>query len=343
MDPKFSALLDQVLPGIRIVPVSGEMQERTSPPSYIHSADPAKIDPRIKQLSYSSLLTLHACPKKFQLQRLRYEGNKESDLNQEITFSFGHVVGAAIQSCLDLSKPTEQIILEAFLQWKLSIMDVDTRRKKSFFDCVHAIQSFRGMQYAGFLDGWDILQYENKPAMELSYSIELDHGFINRGFVDAVMVNHSTKEVRVIEIKTDGSAAINPARYKNSSQGVGYSTVLDTIYPGTSSYEVLYLVYSTVKREWNVFPFTKSNLNRAIWLRQLKYDMDHIIEYEANAVYPMHGESCTMFGRDCPFLQVCSLDPGRLAVPYNEELHMDRTEYQIRLKFDELIDAQLEK
>ena len=343
MDPLFSQLLDHIIPGVRSRKTLGEMPHQVRGGGYIPAENPSDIDGRIKQLSYSSLLTLHACPKKFQLSRLRYAGSEAADPIKELTFSFGHAVGDSVQAALDLDKSTESIILDLFLKWDSPITLVDTKRKKSLVHAIHALQLFRGMQSAGFLEDWEPLLYNGVPARELSYSIELDHEFKNRGFVDAVLIHKRTKEVRVIEIKTDGAPAVNPAKYKNSSQAVGYSTVLDTICPGTSSYEVLYLVYSTVKQEWLVFPFQKNNLSRAIWLRQLKFDVDHIIEYEREGVYPQHGESCLDFNRECPYIQVCNLDPANLAVPYDKELHKDRTQYQIQLKFDDLIEAQLGK
>ena len=68
------------------------------------SADPIKaisgsIDPRIKLLSYSSLLTLHACPRKFQLNKLRATKATATE-EQGITFAFGHIVGEGIQLVL---------------------------------------------------------------------------------------------------------------------------------------------------------------------------------------------------------------------------------------------------
>lgn len=58
------------------------------------------IDYRIRQLSYSSLLTLHSCPRKFQLDRLRTTARSAEDLKSTITFAYGHVVGEAIQSAI---------------------------------------------------------------------------------------------------------------------------------------------------------------------------------------------------------------------------------------------------
>src|SRR5207248_577896 len=57
-----------------------------------------KIDPRIRQLSYSSLLTLHSCPRKFELSKKRSTHRTEEDAKSTVTFAFGHVVGEGIAS-----------------------------------------------------------------------------------------------------------------------------------------------------------------------------------------------------------------------------------------------------
>ena len=51
------------------------------------------IDPRIKQLSYSSLLTLHSCQRKFQLYKLNTPTEQPEDIPGSLTFAYGHCVG----------------------------------------------------------------------------------------------------------------------------------------------------------------------------------------------------------------------------------------------------------
>lgn len=64
------------------------------------------IDPRIRNLSYSSLLTLHSCPREFQLYKLGADSEgliieeDETDSDQSITFAYGHAVGNGVQYAL---------------------------------------------------------------------------------------------------------------------------------------------------------------------------------------------------------------------------------------------------
>ena len=48
-------------------------------------------DIRIKQLSYSSLLTLHQCPRKYQLYKGQAIKARE-ELEQTVTFSYGLLI-----------------------------------------------------------------------------------------------------------------------------------------------------------------------------------------------------------------------------------------------------------
>lgn len=300
------------------------------------------IDYRIRQLSYSSLLTLHSCPRKFQLYRLRTTHRAEESLKDTITFSFGHVVGEAVQLALQgLSE--DQIIWRMFVMWHSpSLFDRDDKGNKSFWEAVIAIQRFLSLREQGFLNEYDLVYIDGKPACELSFAITFPDGFRLRGYVDAVLRNRETGEVIVLECKTTGAAALNPATYKNSSQAIGYSIVLDHIYPELSSYSVLYLVYSTKGREYTSFAFPKSYLQRALWIRELLLDIETIKMYEAAEVYPMRGESCFSFFRECEYLNTCTLSTQYLTKPCTPE-EEDTTQYQITLTLNDLLESQLSK
>jgi hypothetical protein len=207
---------------------------------------------------------------------------------------------------------------------------------------VIAIQNFVNLRKSGFLEEYELVYYRGKPATELSFCINLPDGFRLRGFVDAVLKHKESGKVVVLECKTTGSVAINPATYKNSAQAIGYSIVLDVLYPELSSYEVLYLVYQTGAREYHPIPFTKNYLQRALWIRELLLDVEMIKLYEEAEVYPMHGESCVSFGRDCEYLQSCTLSTEFLTKKCTPE-EEDKTEYQINLSLVDLLEAQLKK
>lgn len=314
---------------------------RTSGTPFAEPGYDGKIDYRIRQLSYSSLLTLHSCPRKFQLYRLRSSKRAQDSLNTTVTFSFGHVVGEALQLTLQ-GESEEQVIFKMFCMWHAELMDADEKSQKSFWFAVLAIQRFWELRKQGFLQDYELVYYEGKPACELSFAIILPDGFRLRGFVDAVLRNKETGEILILECKTTNSATLNPAQYKNSSQAIGYSVVLDHLFPDLSSYNVLYLVYQTKSKEYTPIPFLKSYAHRASWIRALLMDIEIIKMYEAEELYPQHGESCLEFFRECEYYQTCNLSIEAQTSPCSPE-EEDTTDYQVVVTLNDLIDAQLRK
>lgn len=301
-----------------------------------------EIDYRIRQLSYSSLLTLHSCPRKYQLYKLRSQFKTPESLKSTITFAFGHVVGDGIQKVFQGLSEAE-IIWDMFLGWHTELWNADEKLGKSFPEAVLAIKKLISLRAQGFLSDYEVVEYNGKPACELSFRISFPGGFAYRGHVDAVLRDKRTGKIVVLEVKTTGSAtSVNPATYKNSFQGIGYSIVLDKIFPALSSYEVLYLVYHTKSRDFEPLPFTKNYLQRALWIRQLMLDIDMIQMYEQAQVYPMFGENCVTFGRDCEYLNVCGLDTNYLTKPCTPEQE-DTTEYSVELTLADLVESQLSK
>lgn len=314
----------------------------TSEHGWVEPGYEGSIDYRIRQLSYSSLLTLHTCPRKFELYKKRTEHRTEESETSTITFSFGHVVGEAIQLALTPGVTYEQIVMKMFTTWHADLFSYDELGAKSFWDAMIALKRFISLREAGFLSEYELVYHEGKPACELSFCINFPDGFRYRGFVDVVLRQCTTGEVLVLELKTTGSKALSPTTYKNSAQAIGYSIVLDAIFDHLSSYRVLYLIYQTHSREYTQIPFTKTYLQRALWIRELLLDIETIKMYEEAGVYPMHGESCYNFFRDCEYLASCTMSNTHITKPCTEA-NEDKTEYQINLTLADLLNNQLGK
>jgi hypothetical protein len=306
-----------------------------------------QIDLRLKQLSYSSLLTLHNCPRKFQLYKLQAErADSDTDGSGNVTFAYGHVVGEGIQDALQ-GKSEDTILWNMFLGWHADLFDDIPRQNKNFYKAVMAVQKFLSLQANGYLSDWELYYHDDKPAVELSFIIHFPNGFVYRGYVDAVLVHKTTREVMVLECKTTSATNLNAAQYKNSAQGIGYSIVLDVLFPDLSSYEVLYLVYKTKEMAYEQLPFTKSYLQRALWIRELLLDIDTIVMYEESSIYPMHGESCYEYFRECEYLQSCTMSTSYLTTAITatdiDRIGAENSKYQIQLTLNDLIEAQLRK
>ena len=176
--------------------------------------------------------------------------------------------------------------------------------------------------------------------------IELPEGYKYRGFVDAVLKHKATGAIMVLECKTSSGVA-NPAMYKNSGQALGYSVVLDILFPEMSSYSVLYLVYETKSLAYKELPFTKSLLQRALWLQELLIDTQVISLYDSYDTYPMHGESCFDFFRECEYLGLCTLSTKNLTKPLNTKMmtkiEAEKDSYQFTVDFYDLVESQVSK
>ena len=307
-----------------------------------------ETDPRLKLLSHSSRTTLHKCPRKYQLYRLNSEQQSTEELKeleQGVTFAYGSAVGVGVQSALE-GKSEEQVVMDTFLEWDVDLLDETPRQMKSFWLALFAVQKFQALLENGFLDEYELVYYKGKPAVELAFQIILPNGYKYRGFVDGVLRHKVSGEVLVLENKTSSGTA-QSAQFKNSGQALGYSVVLDILFPGLSSYEVLYLVYETKRFCYVELPFEKSLLQRALWLQELLIDTQLVDVYEGYGVYPMHGESCFDFFRECEYLGLCTLTTENLTKPLTTEIlakiEADNDNYDFVLDFYDLVQAQVDK
>jgi len=309
-----------------------------------------EVDPRIKLLSHSSRELVHKCPRKFQLYRLNSRQAEGQDIikgiEKGVTFSYGTAVGNGIQSAI-AGNTEEQVIIDTFLGWdSADLLEENKRQNKSFWKAMFAVQKFIQLRDHGLLKDYELVYYNGKPAVEMSFNIILPNGFYYRGFVDVVLRHKETGEIMVLELKTSSGTA-NPAMFKNSGQALGYSVVLDIIFPEMSAYTVLYLVYETKSYDFKQLAFTKSLLQRALWLQELLIDTKVISMYEEYETYPQHGSACFDFFTDCEFLGLCTMDTARLTKPYDtadrDRIEKELEEYDFTISFDDLVQAQINK
>lgn len=304
------------------------------------------MDIRLHHLSYSGNLTLHTCPRLFQLSKLNAEIDSQEDYESSVTFAFGHCVGLGIQLALQ-GYTLERTIYELFLFWEPDLFASNPKQIKSFWHTVSALETYYSLISNGFLKDWELVYYEGKPAVELGFCITLPDGFKYRGFVDAVLRHKINGKVMVLECKTSSATNLNPATYKNSAQAIGYSIVLDKLLSDLSSYDVLYLVYLSKSMKYEQLQFGKSYLQRALWIQELLLDVESIKMYESCGVYPMRGENCVQYYRDCKYLQSCTLSTHLLTkslTAEQETAYLEKEKaYTITVDITELIQSQIEK
>lgn len=306
------------------------------------------IDPRLKQLSYSSELLLESCPRKYELTKYGVADNAIPDMESELHKAFGKAVHLGVQLALE-GKNEEEITWQVFLTWDTHLLNELEKKHKSFWLALLAIKKFTAIRAAGFLAGWKLATLDNgRPATELSFLIELNEGFNNRGFIDMLMEHEETGEILVLELKTDGSYVINDAKYANSPQTFGYSVLLDHLRPGHASYKVMYLIYSTYKQEYYDYLFNRTPLHKAEWIKTQLLTVEMIKMYHAYEHFPKHGQSCLAYNKPCRYYGICSLSNQTLVRPATKEqleaLAKDNEEtYEYHFKLADLIGSQLAK
>lgn len=241
-------------------------------------------------------------------------------------------------------KSIQEVIWTSFIKWKQDLFADDVKRKKSFTLAIIALQKFSALCSAGFLKDYELVYYKGKPAIELGFRIHIPGGFKYRGFVDVVLRHKQSGEVLVLEIKTSSGSVIANS-YKNSAQAIGYSVILDFLFPKLSSYKVLYLVYKTKELEYEPVSYNKSYLQRALWIQELLLDVEIIKLYERTGVFPMHGESCVgRYYKECKYLGTCTLSTSHITSELSEEYTKKLAEevYDAEVSLEDLINTQLE-
>jgi hypothetical protein len=308
------------------------------------------LHPNLKQLSHSSRMTLHNCPRKYRLRKLI----KAPPQVLTIDLLFGKAVGIGIQSLL-LGETREQSIWKMFLGWESDLLhegEDAAKKKKLFWYCIIALDTFRPL-LSGPLKGWQVAVFNGVPASELGFEIAFANGFRERGFVDIVLYRQNAEtdkiEFMILELKTTGAKYADEAMYGNSGQAIGYGVILDVIshgmgLPDASSYTVLYLPYLTTQQEWVPLPFKKLHQQRAQWIQEVLLDISMIEMYHAHNYWPMHGESCISFGRRCEFYGTCNMTErfliGGNVEDVKEKVEED-TKYQFKFNVAQIIEAQL--
>tara|TARA_R110000787_G_scaffold165251_2_gene278344 strand:+ start:235 stop:1284 length:1050 start_codon:yes stop_codon:yes gene_type:complete len=274
-------------------------------------------------LSYSRLGTLHSCPRKFEIENVL--GYREQ--RQSVTFAYGHMVGAGIQEVLDHNDITKAIF-NASLEWDMpDIMTLgsgqEIKVKKSFWDAVEMIEKFHAVVNSPYnselrdllvVDGYQVADLETdsgvmKRGIEIDFQVKLNDGYTYEGHIDLLMFSPKLNKYLIVELKTTGFVNLHGSMYGNSEQALSYAVVLDAITRKTgasSSYKIVYIVATTQRKEFTVFPFIKTNSMRAEWITAVQLDAFMIEAYRATGLpFPARGGDCYNFGRTCEYYGSC--------------------------------------
>lgn len=287
---------------------------------------------------------MHVCPRKLELEKFGPSALNEKNPD----LAFGSAVGAGVQKFFE-GGDLDAAWWAAFKAWDCGFLESYDKKKKSFAQVLEALKIFE--TYATIaLQDWEIYEYEingiRKKATELSAKVIFPNGFQYRLFIDVVLRNKQSGQLLVVELKTTGSKKLDPAMYSNSNQGLSYGVILDKIAPGNSSFEVYYYVYSPTIEDWEVYPFVKSRVDKADWIRTVLYDTGNIDNCLKSGFFPKQGESCFEFYRACQFYGSCDMSKkaihaGPLTLEKRVQAKLEE-KYDFIFTLEEIIDQQLE-
>lgn len=304
------------------------------------------IHPNLKQMSHSSDDLLDKCPRKYQLYKTGAKIVKLETVEDK-HLAFGRLVGGGIETWL-ITKDLVKTHFSMFVSWDKMIDDEDgALQKKTFWHGLVALDKFATFFEQAF-PNHELVHFDNKPAVELGFTIDCGDGFVYRGKLDALLIDTRTGELVVLECKTTGFRNVHEAMYKHSGQGLGYGLITDAIAHliGSqlrSSYKVKYVIYKTSAYEWELLPFTKSRTERALWIKQMLIRKVRISEFVGWNYFPMHGWNCYDFFRPCAYFGICDRSDQLLIgdiekVPVKEDNPED---YPFKFNLEEIIEAQL--
>lgn len=254
--------------------------------------------------------SFHKCPRMFLISKTPTQQAMESVGPTNVDFVFGHSVGAGIQTYL-ITRNKIKSMFAAFLGWNAHAELEHPKKGKNLDYAVLSVEKFiHFWETNGWADEWELAYFNEKPATELTFFIDCENGSYHAGHIDAVLRNKRTGRYMVLEIKTTAIRNPDEAQYGNSDQTLGYSIVLDRVATdlgAVAEFQVLYLVYSSTKRELEPFPFIKSRAERATWLQDLLVDHSIIHTYVGLNFFPKRGNNCWSFGGRCIHYGLCDM------------------------------------
>lgn len=292
---------------------------------------------RAFRLSHSALQTLHKCERMFQLDRILTTAVEKRDYPATV---LGKAWGAGVASYC-VSKDIDKALFTLWQNYSPRLED-DTRTQPVAANMLLASIPVLDM----LLQDWEIVYFQDRPAVELSFRLNIDSKYYFVGYLDVVLRNKLTGRIAAFDAKSTALKLfdLSPV-YQNSPQLIGYSIVLDQIVgEALAEYDVFYLsgqLGSGTGFEPIVKPysFSKTLQDRLHWFIALGMDVKHLHEMAELGIYPQRGDSCLQYNRPCKHFGTCNL------FSFDEEAAAisDKEEYQFVYQLDEIIANHIER
>jgi hypothetical protein len=192
-------------------------------------------------------------------------------------------------------------------------------------------------------EDWDVAEFKGKPAIELSFRLDIPtegHEIYYVGYIDVVLRNRWTNRYAVLDAKTTGLKLfdVDPL-YKNSTQLIGYSTAIDQIVgQEQAEYDVLYLV-GQLPEDTGFFPkihtltYAKKLSDRLDFFISLGLDVERLARMLELNSFPRRGGNCLQFFKPCREFGTCHLH----AAEFYQDADEEDIEYDFRFSLDDVI------
>lgn len=286
------------------------------------------------RLSHSTLETFNRCERYFELEKLLAN---EASAEESADLSLGKGYGAGVADYLVHQDQDKAL----FTGWMEYWPELETEKKNVPILMNALIASFPHLD--NLLRDYEVVYFKGKPAIELSFRININESFFYVGYIDVVLRNRFDGVCVVVDAKTTSSNLLDlSALYSNSSQVLGYSIALDKIVgEQLSSYATGYFV-AQMKKDMQVsiqsLIFHKTLLDRLNWFITLGQDIQRLETCRDTEFYPRRGSACVKFNRTCKHYGTCTLTgyPKKI-------LEEDDTEYDFVFELDDLINDHLRR
>lgn len=287
------------------------------------------------RLSYSSLETLASCERKFQLDKLLVS---EMQTEESEHFSFGKGFGVGVATYL-VTQDQDRALYEAWLAyWP----EIETEKKNVAICMASLMASFSKLD--DLLGEYEVVSFNGKPAVELSFRLDINPAYYFVGHIDVVLRNRYSGVHVVLDAKSTGSQLLDLSpMYKHSGQAIGYSIALDRIVgKKLSSYAVMYFVAQIGKNfNINIHPllFEKTLMDRLQWFITLGLDVKRLEQMEEMGIYPKRGGSCLSFNRPCKYFGTCHLH----SFDKKKTFEKDEIDYDFVYLLDDLVEDHISR
>jgi hypothetical protein len=291
------------------------------------------------RLSHSALNSFLTCERMFQLDRLLEGAPNKQDYPATV---FGKGFGEGVSTYL-LTQDPEKALLAAYRAYYPSLED-DKRTEEILLNLL--LVAFPKLD--DILMDWEVAFFQDKPAVELSFRLNMTEDIYFVGYVDVVLRNKWTGRYAILENKTTGLNLLDlDPMFKNSGQALGYSIVLDKIAgEKNSDYDVLYLIGKLNSKtsggfspEIQVKEYPKTLQDRLNWFITLGMDVNRLEQMLLLNVFPLRGGSCLQYMRPCTHFGTCNMQ----MLDRYKRIEEDVIDYQFVYNLQDLIEDHMER